>query len=71
MGRLIDVEDLVNQAEIGDLLGIHQSAISNWKNRYRDFPAPVTHKLYDLNEFIAWYEKQTWHRGRGRWVPFD
>jgi hypothetical protein len=53
---------LVTGAEIARLAGVTRAAVSNWRRRYSDFPAPagggVNSPLFDLTEVQAWLDKQ-------------
>ncbi|MER5514530.1 N-6 DNA methylase [Streptomyces sp. NPDC002763] len=53
---------LVTGSEIARLAGVTRAAVSNWRRRYDDFPAPaaggVNSPLFDLAEVQAWLDKQ-------------
>ncbi|MET8954758.1 N-6 DNA methylase [Streptomyces sp. NPDC004533] len=53
---------MVTGAEIARLAGVTRAAVSNWRRRYDDFPAPtssgVNSPLFDLAEVQAWLGKQ-------------
>ncbi|MFE1032894.1 N-6 DNA methylase [Streptomyces sp. NPDC058807] len=53
---------LVTGSEIARLAGVTRAAVSNWRRRYDDFPAPAggaaTSPLYALAEVQAWLDKQ-------------
>ncbi|MFE2565898.1 N-6 DNA methylase [Streptomyces mirabilis] len=53
---------MVTGAEIARLAGVTRAAVSNWRRRYEDFPAPtsrgVNSPLFDLAEVQAWLGKQ-------------
>lgn len=56
---------LLNVTQIADLAGVGASAVSNWRNRFDDFPKPVEgvpggRDLFDLGEV------ERWLRDRGR-----
>ncbi|MGP3756171.1 N-6 DNA methylase [Streptomyces sp. IBSNAI001] len=55
-------EALVTAAEIARLAGVTRAAVSNWRRRYDDFPAPATDStsspLFDLSEVRAWLAAQ-------------
>lgn len=57
---------LVTGAEIARLAGVTRAAVSNWRRRYDDFPAPVGGgagaPLFALHEVHAWLAKQ--HKGQ-------
>ncbi|WP_427167334.1 N-6 DNA methylase [Streptomyces sp. C1-1] len=58
---------LVTGSEIARLAGVTRAAVSNWRRRYEDFPAPagggVSSPLFDLAEVQAWLDKQ--RKGQG------
>ncbi|WP_098897365.1 N-6 DNA methylase [Streptomyces sp. st77] len=53
---------LVTGAEIARLAGVTRAAVSNWRRRYDDFPAPAggaaNSPLFALVEVQAWLDKQ-------------
>ncbi|MCG7524310.1 N-6 DNA methylase [Streptomyces sp. OfavH-34-F] len=55
-------DPLVTAAEIARLAGVTRAAVSNWRRRYDDFPAPATDStsspLFDLAEVRAWLDAQ-------------
>ncbi|MFI6699966.1 N-6 DNA methylase [Streptomyces sp. NPDC050509] len=56
------VGPLVTGSEIARLAGVTRAAVSNWRRRYDDFPAPagggVSSPLFDLTEVQAWLDGQ-------------
>ncbi len=57
-------EDLtITAAEIARLAGVGRAAVSNWRKRHADFPAPVggsaASPLFDLNEVEQWLRGQS------------
>ncbi|WP_432055313.1 N-6 DNA methylase [Streptomyces sp. bgisy022] len=53
---------LVTGSEIARIAGVTRAAVSNWRRRYDDFPAPAgggaNSPLYDLAEVQDWLDKQ-------------
>ncbi|GAA3504729.1 N-6 DNA methylase [Streptomyces prasinosporus] len=53
---------LVTGSEIARIAGVTRAAVSNWRRRYDDFPAPAgggaNSPLFDLTEVQAWLDKQ-------------
>ncbi|MET8114940.1 N-6 DNA methylase [Streptomyces prasinus] len=53
---------LVTGSEIARIAGVTRAAVSNWRRRYDDFPAPAggaaNSPLFDLAEVQAWLNKQ-------------
>ncbi|MGW2649255.1 N-6 DNA methylase [Streptomyces sp. NPDC001393] len=60
-------KSLVTGSEIARLAGVTRAAVSNWRRRYDDFPAPsgggANSPLFDLAEVQAWLDKQ--RKGQG------
>jgi hypothetical protein len=55
------VGSLVTGSEIARLAGVTRAAVSNWRRRYGDFPAPVGgggSPLFALADVQAWLDKQ-------------
>lgn len=61
--RMVKVDDLAGTAEVAAYFGVKVSVISNWKRRYRHFPAPVAElacgAIYLLPEVVDWYNSGT------------
>ncbi|KQX93029.1 MULTISPECIES: N-6 DNA methylase [Streptomyces] len=59
-------DSLVTAAEIARLAGVTRAAVSNWRRRYDDFPAPVTDStsspLFALSGVRTWLATQ--HKGQ-------
>ncbi|AUH42140.1 N-6 DNA methylase [Streptomyces sp. CMB-StM0423] len=55
-------ESLLTGAEIARLAGVTRAAVSNWRRRYSDFPAPAdggaNTPLFALTEVRSWLAKQ-------------
>ena len=55
-------DPLVTSAEIARLAGVTRAAVSNWRRRYDDFPAPAgggtNSPLFNLSEVRSWLAKQ-------------
>ncbi|MEO3765355.1 N-6 DNA methylase [Streptomyces sp. B8F3] len=55
-------ESLITGAEIARLAGVTRAAVSNWRRRYSDFPAPAeggqNTPLFSLTEVRSWLAKQ-------------
>ncbi|WP_330460404.1 SAM-dependent methyltransferase [Streptomyces sp. NBC_00820] len=56
------VGPLVTGAEIARLAGVTRAAVSNWRRRYGDFPAPAgggaSSPLYSLGDVQEWLDRQ-------------
>lgn len=61
----------VTAADIARLAGVGKAAVSNWRRRYDDFPAPVAGTVTSPHFSLA--EVETWLRGQGKLgeVPAD
>lgn len=59
-------DPLITGAEIARLAGVTRAAVSNWRRRYGDFPAPVgggtSSPLFKLTEVRGWLDRQ--HKGQ-------
>jgi predicted DNA-binding transcriptional regulator AlpA len=60
--NLIDPGELVDATEVADMLGLSQrSAVSVYRARYDDFPAPVVAKsrcvLWRRSDIAAWRDR--------------
>lgn len=42
MGRLVDLDDLIDVGAVADLLGLaHKNSVTTYMRRYDDFPKPA------------------------------
>lgn len=55
---LHDLDDIVTSSEIAKMLGVSNPAVSNYKERHKDFPAPIKvagkTSLYSRKEILEW-----------------
>jgi hypothetical protein len=55
-----DVADLVTLGDLADELNLRRSAVTNWADRYLNFPKPVAHigrsRVYSRRQVLAWRE---------------
>ena len=65
MGKKVDVDDLVDAAEIARRLGVKRpQVVHDWRRRHDDFPQPVTHLG---NSYVwLWPEINHWAIATGR-----
>jgi type I restriction enzyme M protein len=53
-------EELLNLTDVARLAGVNKSAVTNWKERYRDFPKAVPTSdrgvFFDRTAILAWLE---------------
>lgn len=62
--RLVDPDDLVGAAEIGQRLHVESISVHSWLRRYADFPRPIA-KLRAGNVW-AWSDVEAWAKATGR-----
>jgi predicted DNA-binding transcriptional regulator AlpA len=63
---LIDPDDLLDAGEVAALLGLgRRQAVSTYRGRYTDFPAPVVEK--SSGKCVLWLRQdvEAWAAGRG------
>ena len=66
MPMLVDPTDLLDAHEVADLLGLaRRQAVSTYRRRYSDFPAPIIEK----SRCVLWLRSDVEARARttGRW----
>jgi hypothetical protein len=65
---MVDVDDIVGVAELAAEFNTSRATISNWPNRYADYPAPLkslaSGPLYSLTAVRAWHDGRTWAPGK-------
>ncbi|MCU1497582.1 MAG: hypothetical protein JWM47_1535 [Acidimicrobiales bacterium] len=59
VGRILDVDDLIDAQGVADLLGLSsRSAVSVYRSRYANFPAPAVERggarLWHREDVLAW-----------------
>lgn len=56
-----ELSDLVGTSDLAKRYGVGMAAISNWAQRYEDFPQPLAHvsgkAVYSLRQADAWHKK--------------
>jgi type I restriction enzyme M protein len=56
------VDQLIGVKEIAELAGVSSAAVGNWRNRYKDFPAPVQQvgsgPVFDSDAIEAWLKRR-------------
>jgi predicted DNA-binding transcriptional regulator AlpA len=65
VARKVDVDQLVDAAEIADRLGVSgRQVVQNWMHRYDDFPEPVVRRT----RAVLWYwpDVKKWIHQTGR-----
>lgn len=66
-----DGDGTITAADIARLAGVGRAAVSNWRRRYEDFPAPVagsaSSPLYALSDIRNWLREA----GKSAEVPLD
>jgi len=73
MGRLVDVDDLVDARDVAAILGLaHRNTVSEYQGLYADMPRPVIDlgrgrpKLWLRSEVTRWASTHQHTDGRGR-----
>jgi predicted DNA-binding transcriptional regulator AlpA len=67
MGRVVDLDDLIDAAGVAALLGLSQrNSVRIYRARYDDFPKPVVN--LGKGRCLLWLrsEVDAWARARGR-----
>jgi len=66
MGRMVDVDDLVDAQGVADLLGLAQrNTVSLYQKRYPDMPRPVVDlgrgrcKMWSAKEVAEWRDRRS------------
>lgn len=66
MGRMVDLDDLVDAHEVADLLGLaHSNNVYLYQRRYPDMPRPVLERegrrarFWLRSEMIAWRKRRS------------
>ena len=66
MGRQVDLDDLLEAAQVAELLGLSKAtAVSVYQHRYEDFPVPVLASASGRCQFWLRQELELWRSGRG------
>lgn len=62
MSRFVRIDRLAGLAELASLLNAKKQTVDNWKNRYDDFPKPVTKleatPVWDSTKVLAWAKRK-------------
>lgn len=67
MGRLVDVDDLIDAREAAQLLGLRQStSVTTYLHRYSDMPRPVVEKAHGRTRLWLSSELRAWQLERRR-----
>lgn len=65
MGRRVDLDDLLEAAQVADLLGLSKvTAVSVYQHRYKDFPPPVLASASGRCQFWLRQEVEAWLQSR-------
>lgn len=66
MGRLVDVDDLVDAHDVAALLGLaHANTVHQYQRRYEDMPKPIYRpgarraQLWLRSEMVAWMSRRS------------
>jgi len=70
MGRLVDIDDLVDAHDVADMLGLAlATSVHLYQRRYPDMPRPVLDRggrraqLWLRSEVLVWQEGRAQHAG--------
>lgn len=67
MGRLVDIDDLIDVHEVAMILGLeHRNTVSTYLRRYPEMPRPVLN--FESSRIRLWLrtEMEAWARETGR-----
>ncbi len=65
MGRLVDLDDLIDVGDVAELLGLaHKNSVTTYMRRYDDFPEPAIE--FADGKCRAWRRQdiELWSAGR-------
>ena len=65
MGRLVDLDDLIDVGDVAALLGLaHKNSVTTYMRRYEDFPVPAIE--FAEGKCRAWVREdiERWHERR-------
>ena len=63
---MVDTDDLVSAGQIAKRAGTVPSAVTNWRKRHEDFPAPVWQD--GKQAAFLWWQVSAWLRHHGKTV---
>jgi predicted DNA-binding transcriptional regulator AlpA len=67
MGRIVDLEDLAETADVAELLGLGSAtSVATYRRRYSDFPAPVWASRGGRCQLWLRSDVEAWARETGR-----
>ena len=65
MGRLVDLDDLIDVGEVATLLGLaHKNSVTTYMRRYEDFPLPIIEfadgkcRAWLRHDIVSWQVKR-------------
>ena len=65
MGRLVDLDDLIDVGDVAEILGLaHKNSVTTYLRRYDDFPSPAIE--FADGKCRAWLRQdiEEWRNGR-------
>lgn len=66
MGQRVDLDDLLEAAQVADLLGLSKAtAVSVYQRRYVDFPEPALASASGRCQFWLRQDLERWRSARG------
>ncbi len=73
MGRLVDLDDLVDVGDVADLLGLaHKNSVTTYMRRYSTFPKPALEfaegkcRAWVREDVLRWIEDRKAAEGGGK-----
>lgn len=67
MGRMVDLDDLLEAADVAAVLGLARAtAVATYRGRYDDFPAPVWRSRGGRCQLWLRSDVEAWGRDTGR-----
>ena len=71
MGRMVDVDDLVDAHDVAEILGLaHATSVHLYQRRYPEMPCPILDRggrrarLWLRTEITAWMKSRAGHTSR-------
>lgn len=66
--KLWALTDLGGVSDLARKYGVNLSTVSNWRNRYEDFPEPLTSisgaPVFSFKQVAKWYRSKSWKKGK-------
>jgi len=60
--------DMAGNVDLAKKYDVLPATVANWKVRYPDFPAPLTHisgaPVFSFKQVAKWYKTKDWKKGK-------